>query len=307
MAALPSAQIHPSARVHPSAVIEPGAVLGERVQVGPHALIGTGVTIGDGSEVGAGARVLGPTRIGRDNRIFPNACLGFEPQDLKFQGEEVHLEVGDRNQFREFCTVHRGTSKGGGVTRIGSDNLFMVYTHVAHDCQVGNRVVFANNATLAGHVEVLDDATISAFTSVHQFCRVGRHAYVGAYTVVVMDALPFVKTVGQKATCYGVNTIGLRRKGFEPEAVRRLEQAYRILVRSRLNTTQALARLRAELGGSSEHPEHPEHPEISELIAFVESAKRGVHKSPPERGQGGRGVAGQAEQPDLIETPEAEV
>lgn len=289
MPAPPSAQIHPSARVHPTAVIEPGAVLGERVQVGPHAVIGAGVTVGDGTEVGAAAVLLGPATLGRDNRIFPHATLGFEPQDLKFRGEEVHLEVGDRNQFREFCTVHRGTSKGGGVTRIGSDNLFMVYTHVAHDCQVGSRVVFANNATLAGHVEVHDDATISAFTSVHQFCRVGRHAYVGAYTVVVMDALPFVKTVGQKATCYGVNTIGLRRKGFEAEAVRRLEQAYRILVRSRLNTSQALARIRAELGGNSE---------VDELVAFVESAKRGVHKSPPERVQGGRGVAGQAEQPE---------
>lgn len=285
------AAIHPSAEVHPSAVVEPGAELGPGVRVGPHALVGAGVALGEGTEVGAGARLLGPTRIGRHNRIFPNACIGFEPQDLKFQGEEVFLEVGDRNQFREFCTVHRGTSKGGGVTRVGDDNLFMAYSHIAHDCQVGSRVVFANNATLAGHVEVHDDASISAFSSVHQFCRVGRHAYVGGYTVVVMDALPFVKLVGQKATCYGVNTIGLRRKGFAPEAVRRLEQAYRILVRSRLNTSQALARLREELGGQ------PEHPEVDELIAFVESAKRGVHKSPPERGQGGRGAAGTAEAP----------
>src|SRR5436305_1839145 len=185
--------------VHPTAVVDPSASLGPGVTIGPHAVVGARVEIGAGTEVGAGAVIEGPARIGRDNRISPLAALGTPPQDLKFAGEEVFLEVGDRNQFREFATVHRGTAKGGGTTRIGDDNLFMVYTHVAHDCQVGSRTVFANNATLAGHVEVHDDATVSAFTSVHQFCRVGCHAYVGAYTVVVMDALPFVKTVGQKA------------------------------------------------------------------------------------------------------------
>lgn len=271
--------------IHPSAVVDPGAVLGDGVRIGPFAVIGDRVEIGDGTEIGAGAQVRGPARLGRENVIFPHAAIGFEPQDLKFRGEDVYLEIGDRNQIREFCTVHRGTQKGGGITRIGSDNLFMAYSHVAHDCQVGSRIVFANNATLAGHVDVQDDATISAFSSVHQFCRVGRHAYVGAYTVVVMDALPFVKTVGQKATCYGVNTIGLRRKGFTPEAVRALEQAIRILVRSRLNTTQALERLRAELA---------EVPEVAELIAFVESARRGVHKAPPERGGSGRGAGAPA-------------
>ena len=161
----------------------------------------------------------------------------------------MRLEIGDRNQFREFCTVHRGTTKGGGVTRVGSDSLFMAYTHIAHDCQVGNRIVFANNATLAGHVEVHDDANISAFSSVHQFCRVGRHAYVGGYTVATLDALPFVKTVGQKAACYGLNSIGLRRKGISEETLRRLEAAYRILVRSRLPTSKALEQIRAELAG----------------------------------------------------------
>lgn len=270
--------------VHPLAVVDPGAVLGEGVRVGPFAVIGAGVVLGDGCEVGAGAQIQGPARIGRENRIFPQACIGFEPQDLKFRREEVSVEIGDRNQFRELCTIHRGTAKGGGVTRIGSDNLFMAYTHVAHDCVVGSRTVFANNATLAGHVEVHDDANISAFSSVHQFCRVGRHAYVGGYSVITMDALPFVKTVGQKPACYGLNSIGLKRKGFDPDSVRRLDRAVRILVRSGLNTPQALERLRAELGGD---------PDVEYLIAFVESAKRGVHKSTP-RG-GGRGGGGPEE------------
>ena len=274
--------IHPG--VHPLAFVDPGAVLGEGVRVGPFAVIGAGVVLGDGCEVGAGAQIQGPARIGRENRIFPQACIGFEPQDLKFRGEEVAVEIGDRNQFRELCTIHRGTAKGGGVTRIGSDNLFMAYTHVAHDCAVGSRTVFANNATLAGHVEVHDDATISAFSSVHQFCRVGRHAYVGGYSVVTMDALPFVKTVGQKPACYGLNSIGLKRKGFSPESVRRLDRAVRILVRSGLNTPQALERLRAELAGD---------PDVDYLIAFVESARRGVHKSAPRGGRGGAGGGGE--------------
>lgn len=268
------------AGVHPLAVVDPGAELGEGVTVGPFAVIGAGVVLGDGTEVGAGAQVQGPARIGRENRIFPQASIGFEPQDLKFRGEEVWLEIGDRNQFREHTTVHRGTSKGGGVTRIGSDNLFMAYAHVAHDCLVGSRTIFANNATLAGHVEVHDDATISAFTSVHQFCRVGRHAYVGGYSVVTMDALPFAKTVGLKPACYGLNRIGLTRKGVPPESVRRLDQAVRLLVRSGLNTGQALEKIRTELAGD---------PDVDYLVAFIESAKRGVHRSAPRGGRTGGG------------------
>jgi UDP-N-acetylglucosamine acyltransferase len=269
-------------RIDPRAVIDPGAELGVGVRVGPGAVVGAGVEVGDGTEIGAGAQVQGPTRLGRDNRVFPLAAIGFEPQDLKYAGEEVRLEIGDRNQFREFSTIHRGTVKGGGVTRIGSDNLFMAYTHVAHDCQVGSRTVFANNATLAGHVEVHDDATISAFTSIHQFCRVGRHAYVGGYSVVVMDALPFAKTVGLKPACFGLNTIGLKRKGFDAEAIARLERAFRLLVRSKLNTAQALARIRSEI--------EPD-PDLDYLVAFVESAERGVHKSPPGRSGGRAGGA----------------
>lgn len=268
--------------IHPSAVVDAAAELGEGVVVGPHAVIGARVVVGDGCEIGASAQLGGPTRLGRDNRIFPMASVGLEPQDLKYQGEEVFLEVGDRNVFREFCTIHRGTGKGGGLTRIGSDNLFMAYTHVAHDCQVGDRTIFANCATLAGHVTVEDDANISAFTSVLQFCRVGRHAYVGGYTVLTMDALPYAKTVGQKPLCYGLNTIGLKRKGFSDEEVARLTQALKIFLRSGLNTSQALERLRRELAGD---------PHVDHLVRFVESSEGGVVKRLPGH-RGARGGAG---------------
>lgn len=268
--------------IHPTAVIDPTARLGSGVSVGPLAVIGARVEIGDDTEIGAGAQVQGPTRIGRGNRIHPYAAIGFEPQDLTYRGEEVFLEIGDGNTFRELSTVNRGTAKGGGTTRVGSGGLFMAYTHIGHDCQVGDRVVFANGATLAGHVEVHDDASISAFSSVHQFCRVGRHAYVGGYSVITLDALPFVKTVGAKPACYGLNTIGLKRKGFPEDSLRRLEAAVRILVRSRLSTPSALERLKSELAGD---------PHVDYLIAFIESSTRGVVKSPPRGGSRGGGDA----------------
>lgn len=268
--------------IHPLAVVDPSARLGDGVRVGPFAVIGPNVEIGDGTEIGAGAKVYGPTRIGRENRIYPDAAIGFDPQDLKFSGEEVWLEIGDRNHFREFCTVHRGTAKGGGTTRVGSGSLFMAYSHIGHDCQVGDRVIFANSATLAGHVEVHDDANISAFSAVHQFCRVGRHAYIGGFSVITMDALPFVKTVGQKPACYGLNPIGMRRKGVDPETIRRLEIAYRLLVRSKMNTAQALERIKAELAGD---------PDVDYFVSFIETAKRGVHKSAPRGGGRGGGEA----------------
>jgi UDP-N-acetylglucosamine acyltransferase len=278
-------RIHPTARVHPSAVVDPSAELGAGVVVGPLAVVGARVVLGEGCEVGGQAQVQGPSRLGRGNRVFPHACVGFEPQDLKYAGEEVFLEVGDGNHFREFTTVHRGTAGGGGVTTIGSDNLFMAYSHVAHDCHVGDRTVFVNGATLAGHVEVGDDAVIGAYSAVHQFCRVGRHAYVGGFTVVTMDALPFAKTVGQKATFYGLNTIGLRRKGFSREAIARLEAAMKLLAHSGLNTRQAIERIEAELGGA---------PEIDDLLAFLRAARRGVVKTlPGRRGERGAGEPGE--------------
>ena len=265
--------------IHPTAVIDADARIASGVRVGPHAVIGAEVEIGEDTEVGAGAVILGPTRIGRENRIFSHACLGFEPQDLKFRGERTTLEIGARNQFREFCTAHRGTGAGGGVTRVGSDGLFMAYTHIAHDSSVGDRVIFANNATLAGHVEVGDDATIGAFSAVHQFCRVGKFAYIGGVSVITQDALPFVKTVGQKPAIYGVNRIGLERKGFDEERLRRLERAVRILTRERLSTSSALERLREEFPGD---------PDVGHLVEFVASAQRGVIKTTPGS-QGSRG------------------
>lgn len=288
-------------RIHPTAVVDPAAELADGVVVGPHAVVGARVAVGEDTEIGGGAHVLGPTTLGRGNRVFPHACVGFEPQDLKYRGEEVALEVGDGNHFREFSTVHRGTAGGGGVTRIGDGNLFMVSSHVGHDARVGSRTVFVNGATLAGHVEVHDDATIGAYSAVHQFCRVGRHAYVGGYTVVTMDALPFAKTVGMKATCYGLNAIGLKRKGMARETVSRLQKALRYLVYSGLNTSQAVERIRAELAGD---------PEVDYLVDFVTGARRGYIKTiPGRRGERGAGADGDADTGEAggepVEVPES--
>lgn len=266
-------------KIHATAVVDAASELGVGVEIGPFAVVGAGVRLGDRTRLHAGAQVQGPTRIGTENQIYSYACVGFEPQDLKFAGEETRLEVGDRNHFREHSTVHRGTGKGGGLTTVGSDNLLMVGAHIAHDCHVGDRNIFANNGTLAGHVEVADDAVIGAFSSVHQFCRVGSHAYIGGYSVLTRDVLPFVKTVGAKPACFGINRIGLERKGFDADALSSLEKAYRILVRSKLNTSQALERLRQELG---------ESPHVRYLIEFVDASQRGVIKEPPRR-SGSRG------------------
>lgn len=271
-----------SGSIHPTAIVDPSAELAADVVVGPYARIGAGVTIGSGTTIGAVAQVEGPTRIGSDNRVFPQACIGFEPQDLKFGGEEVFLEIGDRNVFREFSTVHRGTGKGGGLTTVGDDNLFMVFTHVAHDCHVGSRTIFSNNATLAGHVEVHDDATVGAFSAVHQFCRVGRHAYIGGFSVITMDVLPFSKCVGQKPAFVGVNRIGLERKGFDKAALERVEAAMRVLVRSGLNAGRALEVLAEEQADSHE---------AQELVRFVSSSERGVIRRLPTRRARGGGAA----------------
>lgn len=265
--------------IHSTAVIDSGADLAASVRVGAHAVIGPQVSIGEDTEIGPGAQVGGFTRLGEGNRIFPHACVGFEPQDLKYGGSETWLEIGDRNVFREFVTIHRGTEEGGALTTIGSDNLFMAYSHVAHDCHIGSRTIFSNAGTLAGHVEVQDDATVGAFSAVHQFCRVGRYAYIGGYSVITRDALPWVKTVGQKPLCYGVNTIGLQRKGFDALTIERLKSAMRILLRSHLNTSQAVAKLREEFSGDED---------IDFLIDFIEGSNRGVITAIPGR-RGGRG------------------
>jgi len=253
--------------LHPTAQIDPGARLGDGTTVGAFSVIGAEVTIGPGCEIGPHAVVEGPTVLGARCRVFPFACIGMAPQDLKYRGERTTIEIGDDNVFREGVTVHRGTVGGGGVTRIGTGNLLMAQTHVAHDCQVGSQVIFANAATLAGHVVVEDGATIGAFSGVHQFCRVGAHAYIGGYSVITQDALPYVLTVGNRAKSFGINVIGLERKHVAPEAIQALRQAYRILFRSRLVLQEALDRLQAEF---------PSQPEVGRLAAFIRESRRGV-------------------------------
>lgn len=272
-----------SARVDPRAVVDPAAELGDGVVVGPYAFVDAEVTIGDGTEIGPGAQIHGPTTIGRENRIYPQASLGTDPQDLKYRGERVALEIGDRNHIREFVTVHRGTAQGGGLTRIGDDNLLMVYSHVAHDCKVGDRTIFANNATLAGHCEVHDDATIGAFSAIQPFGRIGRHAYIGGYTRLLNDALPYVKTSGLRPVVLGVNRIGMQRKGYDATRVKAIGQAMRVLLRSGLNTGQAIERIASEL---------PDNDDIAYLIEFVRSARRGVIRARPGGREDGDDVAG---------------
>jgi UDP-N-acetylglucosamine acyltransferase len=252
------------------AVISPGAKVGKNAVIGPFALVGDEVELGEGCVLDAHATIFGPARLGRENHLYSFAVLGGEPQDISYRGERVTLEIGDANQFREFVTISRGTKKGGGITRLGSHNLFMAYAHVGHDSQVGDHTIFVNGATLAGHVIVEDFATIGNFSPVHQFCRVGRYAYVGACTVITQDVLPFSKVVTPRDTkCYGVNSIGLERQGFTRERIETIERAYRLLLRSKLNMSQALARMRDSLGESED---------VAEMIRFMETAERGITK-----------------------------
>ena len=240
------------------------------MRVGAFAVVGEDVELDEGCVLYPHAVIHGPARLGRGNVLHPFCSIGGDPQDLKYAGESTLLTVGDRNVFREGVTVSRGTTQGGGVTRIGSDNLFMTGAHVAHDCMVGNHTIFANSATLAGHVTVEDFATVGAFSPVHQFCRIGRYAYIGASTVITQDVPPFSRIVTERQTrCYGVNAIGLERHGFVPDRIQTIERAFRLLLRSKLNTTQALGEMRSTLDGSAD---------IAELIAFIESAERGLVK-----------------------------
>jgi len=256
-----------SATIAESAVISREAVLAPDVSVGPYAVIGPHVSIGSGTTIGPHTRIEGPTTIGERNRIFGQSSIGTEPQDLKFKGEKTELRIGNDNVIREFVTMNRGTTGGGGVTTIGSNNFFMAYAHVAHDCHVGSGTIFANNATLAGHVEIGDFSTIGAFSAVHQFCRVGDHAFIGGGSICTQDVLPFVKTVGNRpAKTYGVNTIGLERKGFQKETIEALQRAYRILTRSKLKLQDALARIESEMSF---------HSEIRYLVEFIRESKRG--------------------------------
>jgi len=269
----PVARVAGKAGVHPSAVVSPGARIGEGSGVGPHATLGPEVVVGRCCRIGASAVIGGCTEIGDHTEIYPFASIGLAPQDLKFRGEPTRLVIGTHNVFREFVTIHRGTAGGGGVTSIGDHNLFMAYAHVAHDCHVGSHTIFGNAATLGGHVTVEDYATISAYSGVHQFCRVGQHAFVGGYTVVTRDALPFAKTVGNRARIYGVNAIGLARRGFSAELIDQLRRAYRHLVQH--NTSRALELIDRDQSLSA--------PEVRYLVEFIRSARRGVILRRPAR------------------------
>jgi UDP-N-acetylglucosamine acyltransferase len=256
--------------IDPRAVVARGARLAAGVSIGAYAVVSDEIELGEDCILHAHAVVNGPARLGRGNVLHPFCRIGGDPQDLKYAGEPTRLEIGDRNVFREGVTVSRGTLQGGGLTRIGSDNLFMTLAHVAHDCVVGSHTIFANGATLAGHVTVEDYSTIGAFSPVHQFCRVGRYAYIGASTVITQDVPPFSLVVTERHTrCFGVNSVGLERRGFTTERVRAIESAYRLLVNSKLNTSQALEQMRLTLQGSAD---------VAELMRFMESSERGVTK-----------------------------
>ena len=256
-----------SATIHPTAIVDPAAEIGAGVVIGPHAVIGAGVRIGTGCSIGASAVIKGLTQLGRDNEIHPMVSIGGDPQDLKYAGEETTLTIGSRNRIREFVTINRGTAGGGGKTVVGDDNLLMAYTHFGHDCIIGNRSVFANAATLAGHVEVGDEANVGAYSGVHQFCRVADHAFIGGYSVVTRDAMPWVLTVGNRATSHGVNVVGLRRSGLPRETIRAIKQCYMTLFRSKLGLDEAIEQVQKE---------HGEIPEIRYFLEFVRSSERGV-------------------------------
>jgi UDP-N-acetylglucosamine acyltransferase len=262
-----------SAQVHPTAVVHPGARIGAGTVVGPFATIGEHVVIGRDCKVGASSVIDGWTEIGDGNEIFPMVSIGLVPQDMKFGGEPTRVRIGERNVIREFVTIHRGTAGGGGLTSIGDRNLLMAYTHIAHDCHVGTETIFGNAATLAGHVYVDDYANVGAFSGVHQFCRVGRYAFIGGYSVVTKDALPFVKSVGNRARIYGINTIGLMRRGFPQETITKLRRAYRYLLHS--NTSRALTQIERDAALRC--------PEVQYLVEFIRTSKRGAGLRRPSR------------------------
>ncbi len=258
-----------SVTIHPTAVVSPRAEIGRGSTIGPYTIVGDEVRLGECVQLDSHCVIDGRTEIGDDTHVFPFVSIGLAPQDLKYRGEPAETRIGQRNNIREFVTVHRGTEGGGMLTAIGDDCLIMAQAHIAHDCIIGNHVIMANAATLAGHVIVEDGANIGAYSGVHQFCRVGREAYIGGYSVVVKDALPFALTVGNHAKCYGLNTVGMKRRQYPPATIEALHHAFRLLLASKLNTTQALDKIRDEVQGS---------PEVEELVRFIETSERGVVK-----------------------------
>lgn len=256
--------------IHPTAIIDPKAKVPSSCKVGPYCVIGPDVELGEKCCLVSHVTLEGPSKIGGDNRFFPFCSIGMAPQDISYAGESTRLEIGDHNEIREFVTLNRGTVKGGGITRIGSHNLVMAYAHVAHDCVIGDHIILANAATLGGHVTVEDWAVVGALCPVHQFVHIGMHSYIGGGTTITRDVLPFSKTAAERGThAYGLNAVGLERRGFSKERIKKIHHAYRVLLASKLNTSQALERLKAE-------PERGEDVEM--LIRFIEASERGVVK-----------------------------
>jgi UDP-N-acetylglucosamine acyltransferase len=255
--------------IHPSAIISKRAVIGPGCRIGPYCTIGDEVVLGSGVILDSHVVIDGRTKIGDETRVFPFVSIGLAPQDLKYSGEATGTEIGRRNQIREFVTIHRGTAGGGGITRIGDDNLLMAQAHVAHDCQLGNEIIMANAATLAGHVEIADRASVGAYSGVHQYCRVGLEAFIGGYSVVVKDAMPYAIIQGNHAKCYGLNSLGMKRRGYPRETIEKLSRAFHLLLAAKLNTTQAVEKIRSEISDS---------PEVDRLLEFIQTSKRGVVK-----------------------------
>ncbi|HEV8371200.1 MAG TPA: acyl-ACP--UDP-N-acetylglucosamine O-acyltransferase [Pyrinomonadaceae bacterium] len=255
--------------IHPTAVVSSEARIGYGCFVGPYSIIGDDVQLGDGVRLESHCVIDGRTSIGEETHVFPFVSIGLASQDLKYKGEPSETKIGKRNKIREFVTIHRGTAGGGMLTQVGDDCLIMAQAHIAHDCIVGDEVIMANAATLAGHVVLGDRANIGAYSGVHQFCRVGKEAYVGGYSVVVKDALPFALTVGNHARCYGLNITGMKRRGYPRETIDALHHAFHLLLSAKLNTTQALKRINEEITDSSE---------VGELVKFIQVSDRGVTK-----------------------------
>lgn len=253
--------------IHPTAIIDPSARIAENVEIGPWSVIGANVEIGEGTWIGPQVVIQGPTKIGKDNKIYQFASLGEAPQDKKFRGEDTFLEIGDRNIIREFCTFNRGTAQDNSITRIGDDNLFMAYVHIAHDCVVGNHTIFANNASLAGHVIVEDHVILSGFAGVYQACRVGAHSFASMGSMIDKDVPPFVKVSGYYAKPFGLNTVGMKRRGFAALTMLNLRRAYKIIYRKGFTAKQAVEQMRNML---------IECPEIQMFIDFITASERGI-------------------------------
>jgi UDP-N-acetylglucosamine acyltransferase len=252
--------------IHPTAVIDPNAVIGPSTRIGPYCVIGAGVSLGEGCLLHNHVTIAGPTQIGDGNEFYPYSAIGQRTQDLKYREEPTYLEIGNENTFREFATVHRATAPGA-ATKIGSHGNFLAYTHIAHDCIVGDHVIFSNNGTLAGHVTVGDHAVVGGLSAVHQFCRIGNHSIIGGCTKIVQDVPPFMIADGNPAEIRGVNMVGLERRDFSSESIRELREAYKIIYRSNKNTAQALETLREQFSRS---------PAVASLIAFISSSERGI-------------------------------